>query len=228
MHSGIVAWFENLPGAFSAGSDIWTLLYLSLIVSLVSFVLVTFLGFSLGGVIAVKRFDAKYRITDYLNAVSGKTEIFIALLAYLAICLISPNGVAGLLENPALLVTVQVLFVMPAVIIGAQKTIEKEWKQFKPQLRFWRMNAQQALPTLFWKARGKLLRLVTVTYGRVLAELGGLALLCTMFDYLISPQQFRSSEEPATLLLGLILLLAALPVLFYRWLQSHKLPICGK
>lgn len=228
MDSGIVTWFATLPGAFATGSDLWTLIQLALIASLISFGITTFFGFSLGGVIAVKRFDTKYRITDYLSAVSGKTGICIALLVYLIICYINPNGVSGLLENPTLLVAIQVVFVMPAVIIGVQKTIEKEWRVFKPQLRFWRMNAQQALPTLFWKARGKLLCLVTVTYGRVLAELGGLALLCTSLDYLLKPQQFDSSGKSATLLLGLILLLVALPVLSFRWLQNHKLPICGK
>ncbi len=222
MELNVAGVISSLIESFVITSKLGPLMQLAIMVSLLSFAITTLLGFSLGGVLAVKRFDGKQRILDYLQRISGAALILVGLLVYLALCYSNSQGVTGLMEAPAVLIAFQVIFVMPSVTIGTQKIIEVEWKQFKPQLRFWRMNAQQALPTLFWKARVQLLHLAVITYGRVVAELGGLALLCTTLDYLMRPQVMQGAGE-ATLQLGLVLLLAAATLLSLKYLcMPHK------
>ncbi len=222
MELSVAGVISSLFESFATNSKLGPLMQLAIMISLLSFAITALLGFSLGGVLAVKRFDGKQRILDYLQRIAGTVLIPVGLLVYLALCHSNPQGVTGLLETPVFLITFQMIFVMPSAAIGTQKIIEVEWKQFKPQLRFWRMNAQQALPTLFWRARLQLLHLAVITYGRIVAELGGLALLCTMLDYLLRPQVMQGAG-PATLQLGLVLLLGAATLLSLKYLDMpHK------
>lgn len=223
MESSIGALIAGLPEGLAPGSPLWLLMKSAVLVGLLALVLTTFLGFSMGGVMAVKRFDSKPIVLARLTGMTGATGIVIAMMIYLAICYHTPQGIAGLMENPALLVVAQALLVLPAVTTGAQRVIEKEWRCFRPQLRFWRMTAQQALPTLFWKARGSLLWLFAATGGRIIAELGGLALLCTIADYVVHPDQRHNvAESWINVQLGGILLLAAVLILICVFSLPHR------
>lgn len=203
---------------FQWDSSLWEITLLSLRVSLSSLAIATLIGLPLGGIIAVKRFPAKQALLVVINSLMGLPPVVVGLFVYLALSRIGPFGVFGLLYSPTAMIIAQSLLIMPIIIALSRQHIEAEWRYLGPQLRSWRMNAQQALPTLFWETRVQLSTVILAGFGRAIAEIGAVMIVGGNIDHYtrvmttaIALETSKGNLELA-LALGVVLLLVSLLV----------------
>lgn len=218
MESENYSLLQSMLLLFQWNSDLWEIILLSLRVSLTSLAIATLVGLPLGGMLAVKRFRGKQAVVVLVNSFMGLPPVVVGLFVYLMLSRIGPLGVFGLLYTPTAMIIAQAVLITPIIIALSRQHLETEWKRLGPQLRSWRMNAQQALPTLAWETRVQLSTVVLAGFGRAIAEIGAVMIVGGNIDHYtrvmttaIALETSKGNLEMA-LALGVVLLIISLLV----------------
>jgi len=229
---GSSSFLEIVLSLFQWRSQLWDMILLSLRISLSSLAIAAVIGLPLGGMLAVKRFPQKSALQRLLKVFCGLPAMMVSLVIYLLLSRFGSYGVLGLLYQPTTIIFAQSVFITAIIMALTIQHIESEWKRLQPQLRSWRMNAQQALPTLFWRARIALTTVILVGFGRATADIGLVLLVGGSLEFLIpamsAPAPFATHQSHLllTLVLGLIFLFMALvPIALARLARPNKIGI---
>ena len=223
---GNSSFLEIVLSLFQWHSQLWDMILISLRISLVSLAIAAFIGLPLGGMLAVKRFPQRPALQRLLNAFCGLPAMMGSLVIYLLLSRLGSYGIFGLLYQPTAIIIALSILITPIIMALSIEHIESEWKRLQPQLRSWRMNAQQALPTLFWRARIALITVILVGFGRTTTDIALVLLVGGSLEFLIpamsAPVPFiiNQSHLPLALVLGLIFLLISLVTIVLARLAS--------
>ena len=197
-----------------AGGDpeLWSIVILSLEVSLASAVLACALGLPLGGLIAVRDFPGRRAVTVALNALLGLPSVVVGLVVYLFLSRAGPLGSLGILFTPKAIVIAQTVLVLPIVAALARQFIEDAWREYREQLTSLGVSALRAVPTLLWDLRLSLLTVVLAGFGRAASEVGAVMIVGGNIDGVTRVMttaialETSKGDLPLALALGLILL----------------------
>src|SRR5258708_34009246 len=110
---------EGLQRVFLLDADLWSIVLLSLEVSLSAVLLATLLGLPLGAVVAVKRFPARKAVIVVLNALMGLPPVVVGLLVYLLLSRPGPPGDLGRLFTRPATVVAQPILIWPIMAAPA-------------------------------------------------------------------------------------------------------------
>lgn len=215
MDVSVLLW-ETLSLLIQWDSALVETAFAALQIAVSTLAIATFVGLPLGGMLAVKRFGGKELVVTLTNYFWGLPLFVAAVLVYLILSRISSGGVLGLLHKPTIMIVAQSMLLTPMMIAMSHRYIESEWRRLRPQLKSWRMNRQQALPTLFWGSRTELCVAVAAGFGRSAAEIGTLMIIGGLLDRVIPLMTATGVEQnhpgsPALLLAsGMVLLFIAL------------------
>lgn len=197
-----------------AGGDpqLWSIVALSLEVSLASAVLACALGLPLGGLVAVNQFPGRRVAIVTLNALLGLPSVVVGLVVYLLLSRAGPLGALGILFTPKAIVIAQTLLVLPIVAALARQFVEDAWGEYREQLTSLGVSRLRAVPTLLWDLRFSLLTVVLAGFGRAASEVGAVMIVGGNIDGVTRVMttaialETSKGDLPLALALGAILL----------------------
>ncbi|AHE97247.1 ABC transporter permease [Thioalkalivibrio paradoxus] len=191
---------------------LYSIIQLSLQVSLTAVVLASLLALPLGALIALFRFPGRGLVITALNALMGLPPVVAGLIVYLSLSRAGPLGQFGLLFTPTAMVIAQTLLVLPIVAALTRQAIEDLWDEYREQLRSLGSGRLRAVPTLLWDARITLTTVVLAGFGRASAEVGAVLIVggniegvTRVMTTAIALETSRG-DLPLALALGLVLL----------------------
>ncbi len=162
-----------------AGFDtaLWSIVRLSLLVSLAAVALAALIGLPLGALLALGRFPGRAAIIVLLNAFMGLPPVVVGLTVYLLLSRAGPLGPLGILFTPAAMIVAQTVLVLPIIAALARQTVEDLWAEYAEQLRSLGAGRVRAVGTLLWDGRFSLATAVLAGFGRACAEVGAVMIV---------------------------------------------------
>ena len=156
---------------------LYSIVGLSLAVSLGATLLAAVTGAPLGALIALSRFPGRQAIVVLLNAMMGLPPVVVGLVIYLLLSRSGPLGELGLLFTPSAMVVTQTLLVMPIIAALARQTIEDLWQECREELAALGVGPVRRVRTLLWDARFSLITALLAGFGRAAAEVGSIIIV---------------------------------------------------
>jgi tungstate transport system permease protein len=163
--------------AFSLDPKLYSIIGLSLGVSLASVALATLVGGLLGAAVAVGRFPGRRTLIVLLNAAMGLPPVVVGLVVYLLLSRAGPFGALGLLFTPRAMVLAQFILITPLIAALTRQVVEDAWREYEEQLRSLGARAWEAALTLLWDTRFSLLTVVLAGLGRAMSEVGAVMIV---------------------------------------------------
>jgi tungstate transport system permease protein len=166
-------------GRLLAGFDpeVWEIVALSLRVSCLAVALGTLVGFPLGAALALYGFPGRRLVVVLVNALMGLPPVVVGLSVYLVLSRSGPLGGLGLLFTPAAMVIAQWVLVTPIITALTRQVVEDLWEEYQDELRSLGSTRLQAIATLLFEGRYRLLTAVLAGFGRAIAEVGAVLIV---------------------------------------------------
>ena len=158
-------------------SELWSIVLLSLHVSLMAVLISAVIGMPLGAALAVGRFPARRLLIVLLNALMGLPPVVVGLLVYLTLSRSGPLGVLQLLYTPTAMIIAQTVLVTPIIAALTRQTVESLDAEYAEQLRSLGVSRLASVPTLLWDGRVALLTALLAGFGRAIAEVGAVIIV---------------------------------------------------
>jgi tungstate transport system permease protein len=161
----------------SGDANLYSIVGLSLYVSLSAVVLAAIVGFPLGAFLALVRFPGRAAIVVVINAFMGLPPVVVGLAVYLLLSRSGPLGFLGILFTPRAMIIAQSLLVLPIIAALARQTIEDLWDEYRDELTAMAIGPFGRVMTLLWDARFSLVTTLLAGFGRAAAEVGTVILV---------------------------------------------------
>jgi tungstate transport system permease protein len=156
----------------SGDAGLYSIIGLSLYVSLSAVALAAIVGFPLGALLALVPFPGRAFVVVVVNAFMGLPPVVVGLAVYLLLSRAGPLGSLGLLFTPRAMIIAQALLVLPIIAALARQTIEDLWNEYRDELTAMRIGPAGRVATLLWDARFSLVTTLLAGFGRAAAEVG--------------------------------------------------------
>ena len=163
--------------ALSLDPKLYSIIGLSLSVSLASVALAALVGGLLGAAVAVGRFPGRRTLIVLLNAAMGLPPVVVGLVVYLLLSRAGPFGALGLLFTPRAMVLAQFILITPLIAALTRQVVEDAWREYEEQLRSLGARIWEAALTLLWDTRFSLLTVVLAGLGRAMSEVGAVMIV---------------------------------------------------
>ena len=194
-------------------ADLWSIVALSLEVSLAAALIACAIGLPLGAWVAVRRFPGRRAVIVILNAMLALPSVVVGLIVYLMLSRAGPLGALGILFTPAAIVVAQTLLVLPIVAAMARQFCEDAWREYEEQLTSLGVSPARAVPTLLVDLRFSLLTVVLLGFGRAASEVGAVMIVGGNIDgvtrVMTTAIALETSKGDLPLALGLGMVLIA-------------------
>src|SRR3954469_485649 len=196
---------------------LYSIVALSLYVSLFAVALGALVALPFGGFLALRHFPGRTFIVVIVNAFMGLPPVVVGLAVYLLLSRAGPLGSLGLLLTPKAMVIAQALLVMPILAALTRQTIEDLWAEYRDELAAMRIGPFGRVKTLLWDARFSLTTTMLAGFGRAAAEVGTVMIVGGNIDgftrTMTTAIALETSKGALPLALGLGLILIVLIVL---------------
>jgi len=156
---------------------LFSIVRLSLIVSLGAALFAALVGLPLGALIALTRFYGREAVIVVLNALMGLPPVVVGLAVFLALSRSGPLGSFGLLFTPQAMVIAQTVLVTPIIAALSRQTIEDLWVEYRDELAAMDVGPLRRIRTLLWDARFSLVTALLAGFGRAVAEVGSIIIV---------------------------------------------------
>ncbi|MBL8688516.1 MAG: ABC transporter permease [Rhodospirillaceae bacterium] len=156
------------------GADVrlWSIVALSLKVSLAATVIAAAIGLPLGALVALKDFPGRNLAIVVLNACMGLPPVVVGLVVYLLLSRAGPLGPLGLLFTPGAMIVAQTLLILPIIAAVSRQIVADAWGEYREQLTSLGAGSVQAAATLLYDCRFSLMTAILAGFGRAAAEVG--------------------------------------------------------
>jgi tungstate transport system permease protein len=197
-------------------AKLWSVVSLSLEVSLLAALFACALGLPLGAWVAVRQFAGRRAVIVSLNALLGLPSVVVGLIVYLMLSRAGPLGSLGILFTPTAIVIAQTLLVLPIVAAMSRQFVEDAWDEYREQLTSLGVSPTRAVPTLLFDLRYSLLTVVMLGFGRAASEVGAVMIVGGNIDGVTRVMttaialETSKGDLPLALGLGIVLITAVL------------------
>jgi tungstate transport system permease protein len=197
-------------------ANLWSVVSLSLEVSLLAALFACALGLPLGAWVAVRQFVGRRAVIVSLNALLGLPSVVVGLVVYLMLSRAGPLGSLGILFTPTAIVIAQTLLVLPIVAAMSRQFVEDAWEEYREQLTSLGVSPTRAVPTLLFDLRYSLLTVVMLGFGRAASEVGAVMIVGGNIDGVTRVMttaialETSKGDLPLALGLGIVLITAVL------------------
>lgn len=157
--------------------ELWSIVLLSLKVSLWAVAIAAVIGMPLGAGLAVGRFPGRRVLIVLVNALMGLPPVVVGLLVYLMLSRAGPLGVLELLYTPAAMIIAQVVLVTPIIAALTRQVVETLAAEYDEQLRSLGVSRLASVPVLLWDGRLALMTALLAGFGRAIAEVGAVIIV---------------------------------------------------
>ncbi len=161
----------------SGDAELWSIVLLSLRVSLTAVIIAAVIGMPTGAALAVGRFSGRRAAIVLINALMGLPPVVVGLLVYLLLSNSGPLGVLQLLYTPTAMIIAQVVLVTPIIAALTRQVVEDLDCEYAEQLRSMGVSRIASVPTLLWDGRLSLVTALLAGFGRAIAEVGAVIIV---------------------------------------------------
>ncbi len=201
---------------FSGDSNLYSIVGLSLYVSLSAVALAAIVGFPLGAFLALVNFPGRSFVIVVLNAFMGLPPVVVGLVVFLLLSRSGPLGFLGILFTPRAMIFAQALLVLPIIAALARQTIEDLWAEYRDELTAMRIGPTGRVATLLYDARFSLVTTLLAGFGRAAAEVGTVMIVGGNIDgftrTMTTAIALETSKGDLPLAMGLGIVLIALVI----------------
>jgi tungstate transport system permease protein len=162
---------------FGADPALWSIVRLSLLVTLAATLMAALIGLPLGALVALTRFRGRDLVIIILNAFMGLPPVVVGLGVFLLLSRSGPLGSLGLLFTPRAMAIVQTILIAPIIAALTRQTIEDLWAEYRDELTAMRVGPLGRVATLLWDARFSLMTILLSGFGRAAAEVGAVMIV---------------------------------------------------
>ena len=213
---------QELAGALAlivtGDATLWSVVGLSLYVSVIAVAVAAAIGLPLGAALAVFDFPGRRVLRIVVDALMGLPPVVVGLLVYLLLSRSGPFGVLNLLYTPTAMIIAQVILVTPIIAALTRQAVATLASEYAEQLASFGLSPRQSVPTLLWDARPALLTAVLAGFGRAIAEVGAVMIVGGNIAHVTRVMTTTIALETSkgnlalALALGVVLLLLAMSV----------------
>ena len=204
--------------------ELYGIIGLSLLVSLIAVSLAGVLGIAAGVAIGLKAFRGKGLLVSVLNTMMGVPPVVVGLITFIILSRQGPLGSAQLLFTPAAMVIAQTVLVFPIIAALAHATVTGQDPLLRDAARTLGASRAQVALLVIFEARYGLMAALTAGFGRAIAEVGAVLMVggnikgATRTMTTAIAMQTSMGDYQLALALGLVLILLAFAVnaVFYR------------
>ncbi|MFG2075215.1 ABC transporter permease [Nonomuraea maritima] len=214
--------FDGLAGAvallLSGDEESWSIIALTLRISLTATAIALLIGVPLGAVVALTRFPGRRVVLAAANTGMGMPPVVVGLFVTVLLWRSGPLGGLGLLYTPSAMVIAQGAIATPIVVALVAAALQQVDPDFRVQMRALGATPARALAALLGEARLPLLAGAMAAFGAVVSEVGAAQMvggnLAGQTRVLTTAAVLATSrgEFPLAIAFGLILLLLAFGV----------------
>jgi|SRR5215211_7360599 tungstate transport system permease protein len=156
----------------SGDRDIWSIVFLSLRVSLTATLVSLLIGVPLGATLALTRFRGRSLLVGLVHTGMGLPPVTVGLLVSLMLWRSGPFGALGLLYTPTAMAIAQAVIATPIVAGLSLAAVQSLDPRLRSQLVALGASRVQLTWWLLREARLPLLAAVMVGFGAVISEVG--------------------------------------------------------
>lgn len=156
----------------SGDATLFSIVRLSLAVSLSAVAIALVIGLPLGALLALTRFPGRTAIVVVINGFMGLPPVVVGLTVYLLLSRSGPLGEFGLLFTPAAMIIAQSILVLPIIAALTRQTVEDLWHEYRDELTAMGVGRAGQVSTLLWDSRFSLVTTLLAGLGRAAAEVG--------------------------------------------------------
>jgi len=215
---------------FTLDSEIFSIVLLSLRVSLTAVILASLLGVYLGFLMAVKDYWGKRFSVALVNTLLALPTVVIGLIVY---SLVSrkrgPLGIFGLLYTPSAMIIGQFILAVPIIIALTHSAVQGIDKRVRNTALTLGATEAQSAWMVIKEARYAVLAAVITGFGRVIAEVGAAMMLggnikgSTRVMTTAIALESTKGEFGFAIALGIILLFVAFSInILLHYFQSKR------
>jgi tungstate transport system permease protein len=229
MTEGISAFDLVLVG----DPTLYSIVRLSLFVSLSAVTIASFIGMPLGAFLALVHFPGRTFLVVITNAFMGLPPVLIGLTVFLLLSRSGPLGFLGILFTPKAMIVAQALLVLPIIAALTRQTVEDLWMEYRDELTAMRIGPFRRMLTLLWDARFSLVTTLLAGFGRAAAEVGSLMIVggnINGFTRTITTTialETSKGDLPLAMGLGLVLIVIIIIVNALAWSVRRVAEIRG-
>jgi tungstate transport system permease protein len=161
----------------SGDPELFSIVRLSLLVSLSAVSLAALVGFPLGALLALTRFPGREFAVVVINSLMGLPPVVVGLAVFLLLSRSGPLGEFGLLFTPQAMIVAQAILVTPIIAALARQTIEDLWNEYRDELAAMNVGPLRRIATLIADARFSLFTALLAGFGRAAAEVGAVMIV---------------------------------------------------
>lgn len=208
---------------FSGDGNLYSIVWLSLYISLSAVAVAALVGFPLGAFLALVRFPGRAFLIVVLNAFMGLPPVVVGLAVFLLLSRSGPLGFLGILFTPRAMIVAQALLVLPIIAALARQTIEDLWSEYRDELTAMRIGPAGRVATLLYDARFSLVTTLLAGFGRAAAEVGTVMIVGGNIDGFTRTMttaialETSKGDLPLAMGLGIVLISLVIIVNGFAW-----------
>ena len=217
--SDIGSIFSLALGLLASGDgELYSIIALSLRVTLTAVAIGCAVGLPLGAFLAVVRFPGNTAATAVLNAFMGLPPVVVGLIVYLLLSRSGPWGVLGLLYTPTAMIIAQAVLVTPLIAALARQSIADLHNEYDELFRSLNLTTRSKIAALIWDDRYSLTTAALAGFGRAVAEVGAVIIVGGNIEHVTRVMttaialETSKGELALALALGIILISISLAV----------------
>lgn len=202
----------------SGDPRLFSIVVLSLEVSLSATLIAALVGLPAGALLALTRFPGHGGVVVVLNAMMGLPPVVVGLVVYLLLSRAGPLGDFGMLFTPAAMVVAQAILIAPIIAALSRQTVEDAWAEHGELLRSLGAGPMRSAQTLLWDCRFALATVLLAGFGRASAEVGAVMIVGGNVDGVTRTMtttialETSKGDLPLALGLGLVLIATIIAV----------------
>ncbi len=202
----------------SGDQQLYSIIVLSLRVTLTAVLLGCLVGIPLGAALATYRFPGRGAAIAVLNAFMGLPPVVVGLAVYLMLSRSGPFGVLGLLYTPTAMIIAQAILVTPLIAALSRQSLADLHTEYDDLFRSLRLRPSDKIRALIWEGRYGLSTAALAGFGRAIAEVGAVIIVGGNIEHVTRVMTTAIALETSkgdlalALALGLILVTIAIAV----------------
>jgi tungstate transport system permease protein len=156
---------------------LFSIIGLSLRVSLSAVAIATVIGLPAGAALAVYRFPFRRLAVLLVNSMLGLPPVVVGLAGYLLLSRAGPLGRYGFLYTATAMVLVQAVLTTPIVVAIVHRAAQEQWARHGEAFQVAGARRLQIIPHLLVIARRPVLTAIVAALGRALSEVGAIIIV---------------------------------------------------
>lgn len=208
----------------SLNGEIYGIILLSLVVTIISTVISAAMAVPAGIIIGSSEFNGKRILVRIINTLMGLPPVVAGLLVYLFLSRKGPLGSLALLFTPSAMVIAQVIIIFPIISGITISAVNLKVKPVRETCKGLGIGTARTRVVLFHECRYPVVSAVMAGYGRAISEVGAVMLVGGNIQYdtrvmttAIVLETGKGNYDKA-LAMGIILLTISFVV---NWLLQH-------